>query len=103
MKICSIIYTYTPYQVGGGDIHVSKISHALAESSHKEVIISINPTRKDIIEENGNINYQKAFDYRRNLRKAHPHLGGIAESRLKTFPRIIPVIKAHSSTLNYSN
>jgi len=55
MKICRIIYTYAPYQVGGGDIYVSKISRVLADNGHKEVIISINPTRKDIIEENGNI------------------------------------------------
>ncbi len=55
MKICRIIYTYSPYQVGGGDIYAAKISRALATNGHKEVIISISQSHKDIIEENGNV------------------------------------------------
>lgn len=55
MKICRIIYTYSPYQLGGGDIYTTYISRTLADNGHKEVIISISPIHKDIIEENGNI------------------------------------------------
>ena len=55
MKICRMIYTYSPYQLGGGDIYTAYISRALADNGHKEVIISISPMHKDIVEENGNI------------------------------------------------
>lgn len=55
MKICRIIYTYSPFQVGGGDIYTSKISRALAVNGHEEVIICINPIQKDIVEEDGSI------------------------------------------------
>ena len=55
MKICRIIYAYAPHQLGGGDIYTSKISQALTEDKHEEVIITINPEHKNLFEKNGRI------------------------------------------------
>lgn len=54
MKICRLIYSYAPYQLGGADIYTSKISRSLARRGDvKETAISIahdGRSRKDIVD-----------------------------------------------------
>lgn len=53
MKICRIIYAYSPYAFGGADIYTEKISKELVKRGNPTVVITINPRRKYLIEDNG--------------------------------------------------
>jgi len=55
MKICKIICTYSPFLIGGGDMHAKEISEELANRRNSITIITINPTKGEIIEHDGTI------------------------------------------------
>lgn len=55
MKICRIISAYSPYSFGGADIYAEKISSALSRRNNQEIIITVNPAKKDDFEDRGNI------------------------------------------------
>jgi glycosyltransferase involved in cell wall biosynthesis len=54
MKICRIVYAFSPYSFGGADIYAEKISNALEKDGHASVIITINPCWADTVEKHGN-------------------------------------------------
>lgn len=51
MKICRIIYAYSPYSFGGADIRAEKISRVLTSGGNRTIIITINPYLKDTYED----------------------------------------------------
>ncbi len=61
MKICRIIYSYAPYQLGGGDIYTEKISKNLIKAGHQEVIITISPNGGESLEEYENLKIYRFY------------------------------------------
>lgn len=53
MKICMIIYAYSPHAFGGADIYTEKISKELVKRGNPTVIITVNPGRKYLVEDDG--------------------------------------------------
>jgi len=51
MKVCRIVYTYSPHLLGGADIHTEKIHKALSKTIASSVVITINPAKEDVVEE----------------------------------------------------
>jgi glycosyltransferase involved in cell wall biosynthesis len=52
MKICRIIYSYSPYSLGGADIYAEKIHKELIKTTNCEsVIITITPDKNESIED----------------------------------------------------
>ena len=43
MKICTIIYSYSPYTCGGADVYAEQVSKHLAKRGHKSVVITTKP------------------------------------------------------------
>ena len=43
MKICQIIYTYSPYTIGGADLYAQRISAELAKNGNEIVVITTKP------------------------------------------------------------
>ncbi len=43
MKICQIIYSYSPYNCGGADIYAENISKSLAKNGHESIVITTKP------------------------------------------------------------
>jgi len=43
VKICTIIYSYSPYTCGGADVYAEQVSKHLAKRGHKSVVITTKP------------------------------------------------------------
>lgn len=52
MKICRILYTYSPYSLGGADIYAEKIHKELIKRTNSSsIVITINPHKGDVVED----------------------------------------------------
>lgn len=63
MKICRILKGYWPFPLGGADIYAGKISQELAKQGNEEVVISINPTKGDSIENFGKVKIYRFYPF----------------------------------------
>lgn len=52
MKICTILYTYSPYSLGGADIYAEKIHKELIKRTNSSsIVITINPHKVNVVED----------------------------------------------------
>lgn len=54
MKICVISKGYSPYSLGGADVQAEKIANEFAKRNNSIVVITINPSRGEVIDLDGN-------------------------------------------------